>query len=106
SKTKKHKFAFGYWSNSHSLSKGWVSISAGQCKEIKLPKEIVASTESTKLYAFSDDLELNATYFRDFCVGGFFSFEKDEGDCIGTREKVFSQIGEIKIGKINRIDIK
>lgn len=103
---RKHKFAFGYWNNSHSLSKGWSSIAPGRCEEIKLPAEIREAKELTKLYVFSEDLETNATYFRDFCVGGFFSFEKDEGHCIGTREKVFSQVGEIKPGKINRIDIR
>lgn len=103
---KKRKFAFGYWSASHSLSKGWYSIAAGQCKAINLPNEIEESRDNTKVYAYAEDLELGAVYFRDFCIGGFFSFEKDEGSCRGPKEKVFSQIGEIKFGKINRIDIK
>src|SRR5690606_32067105 len=39
-KSKKVKFALGYWNNNFAKSKGWHSIAAGKCEEVKLPKDV------------------------------------------------------------------
>lgn len=102
---KKIKFALGFWNSSQSISKGWVSIAVGQCEEINIPNEIEASKQSHRIYAYSQDLDINGEFSREYCVSKYFPFEKNEGDCSGAKMKMFTSIGQLKPGFIQRIDI-
>lgn len=104
-KDKKLKLAFGFWSEQTNRSKGWVTIKAKSCKEVKLPGEVLWSTIPVKLYMHTKNKEdFEATYFRDFCVGGFFGFNEETVRC--DKMKIFGLVGELHSNKFNRISIK
>tara|TARA_R110000868_G_scaffold136049_1_gene348776 strand:+ start:1109 stop:2191 length:1083 start_codon:yes stop_codon:yes gene_type:complete len=102
---KKDKFAFAFYTASLSVSKGWFGIEAGECAEIKLPKPVAKSSEPYRIYAFAKEHDINGEFSREYCTGGFFPFERNEGDCSNSKIKMFTSIGNTKPGHIIRIDL-
>tara|TARA_R110000868_G_C10953026_1_gene767976 strand:+ start:1247 stop:2368 length:1122 start_codon:yes stop_codon:yes gene_type:complete len=104
-RAKKDKFAFGFYTEDLSLSKGWVSIEAGECSEVKLPRPVAKANKSYRIYAFAKEHDINGELSREYCVGGFFPFEKEEGACSSSKTKMYTSIGNTKPGHIIRIDL-
>ncbi|MBH48938.1 MAG: hypothetical protein CME71_12290 [Halobacteriovorax sp.] len=102
---KKDKFAFGFYNASLSVSKGWVSIAANECAQVKLPKPVAKGSESYRIYSYAKEHDINGEFSREYCTGGFFPFEKNEGDCSNSKIKMFTSIGNTKPGHIIRIDL-
>ncbi len=105
SKNKKLKLAFGFNSESHSVSKGWVSVGKNKCRFINLPRLVEATNESFDIFAFSEGEDLGGNLFKEFCTGGFFGFEKQEGNCNKDKIKLYTKIGKTKFQFINKINL-
>lgn len=105
SKPKRLKLAFGFQSDTTSISKGWVRVSKNSCKFVKLPKVVQQSNESFKVFVYSEDQDLGGSFYKEFCVGGFFGFEKNAKNCEQDKVKLFTNFGNTQFQYIKRIQL-
>lgn len=105
SKLKRLKLAFGFQSDTTSISKGWVRVSKNSCKFVKLPKVVAQSNETFKVFVYSEDQDLGGNLFKEFCIGGFFGFEKTAKNCEPEKVKLFTNFGTTQFQYIKRIQL-
>ncbi len=105
SKDKSLKLAFGFKSETLTISKGWVRVGKNRCKFVKMPKLVEATNESFDIFAFSEDEDLGGNLFKEFCTGGFFGFEKQENHCKADKIKLFTKLGKTKFQYIKLINL-
>lgn len=105
SKPYKMKLAFGFESVSSSISKGWLRVAKNSCRFVRLPKIVEQARENFNVFIYAEDQDLGGNLYKEFCLGGFFGFEKNAKDCKLDKIKLFTNFGKTKFQHIKRIEL-